>query len=615
VTLLIAADSKQPAGPGPDLADYRTVETAITARISQASPGRAGQTGYLGVNVARDAAGKLVIAEVQPASPGDKAGLKSGDVVSQLDGQPVATTEGFRAGLQSKGVGETVTIGVVRDGKSLEVKATLTALSKPMRLGVERALFGARLGEAKENEGAPIESITPESPAASAGLKVGDHILKINGEALNRAAELSDAVAERKPGDVLTVTYRRDNKEAEVKVTLAADRGQGFGGRGFGGGFGGGGFGRGGEAPFNPTPWKKDVLRLAVVRFEFSDTKHNDKIAAGDWEQALFSRNTYANKENVTGQTVHGSLNDYFQEQSAGALRIEGKVFDWVELSKKRGDYSQGSGTSNRAAPLIEAVDKLLTRDGKEALKDFDALFFIYAGDMVRSNRGAVYYPHAGAFQSQGKRWNYLLAPEGGSRMTPLNGYVRECGLLLGLPSLAARTENVGSEGCGAWCLMSNPLTTGRPQHLCAWCKETLGWVKPVIIDPTVKQKLILAPIEDSAKECFKVLVKPDGSEYFLLENRKKKGFDADLPGEGLLIWRVVNGKPVLEESHGIEGAAGPRTLAEHIPYPSPANNAFTPLTTPSSVSPKGGGLPVHITEIRRLADGRITFQIGYEYR
>ena len=121
------------------------------------------------------------------------------------------------------------------------------------------------------------------------------------------------------------------------------------------------------------------------------------------------------------------------------------------------------------------------------------------------------------------------------------------------------------------------------------------------MIDPALKQKLVLGPVEDSPKECFKVLARPDGSEYFLLENRKKKGFDASLPGEGLLIWRVVQGRPILEESHGVEGPAGPRVFLDSVPFPSNSNRAFTPFTTPSSRSQLGGGLPVHITNIRRL--------------
>src|SRR3954451_14128336 len=110
-----------------------------------------------------------------------------------------------------------------------------------------------------------------------------------------------------------------------------------------------------------------------------------------------------------------------------------------------------------------------------------------------------------------------------------------------------------------------------------------MGWLKPTVIDPTVKQKLILAPVEQSNKECYKVLVRPDGSEYFLLENRRKTGFDSSLPAEGLLIWRVLGNRPILEESHGISGPAGPRVFLPAVPYPSRANEAFTPYSMPSS--------------------------------
>src|SRR5262249_33280207 len=146
------------------------------------------------------------------------------------------------------------------------------------------------------------------------------------------------------------------------------------------------------------------------------------------------------------------------------------------------------------------------------------------------------------------------------------------------------------------WCAMSNQIGNGRPQHFGAWSKEQLGWLKPAVIDPTVKQKLVLAPVEGSSKECFKVLMRLDGSEDLLLENRTKKGWDHELPGEGLLIWHVVDGRPLIEESHGITGPSGPRSFLSSVPYPSKSNNAFTPYTTPSSRAQKGGGLPVFIT-------------------
>ena len=62
------------------------------------------------------------------------------------------------------------------------------------------------------------------------------------------------------------------------------------------------------------------------------------------------------------------------------------------------------------------------------------------------------------------------------------------------------------------------------------------------------------------------------------------------------------------------EGPAGPRAFPASVPFPSQANNSFTPYTTPSSRSLLGGGLPIHITNIHQLADGRLTFQIGYEF-
>jgi len=591
------------AEPKSDLAEYRTIENAVTTRVSLAPPGLAGQTGYLGASVQRDGQGRLVVEEVQTDSPAAKAGLKKGDIVTHVGEQAVKTPEAFREWLQTRGPGTSVKLGLMREGKPAEATATLAATSRPMKAGAQRVFFGVELGEPKEGEGVRVARVESNSPAATAGLKSDDILAKIDGREVIRASVLPDILAEKKPGDTVTCLVRRDGKEVELKVTLAAERGRG----------GPPGGGRGEGPP--PEPWKKDVFRLAVICIEFPDVKHNEKAPAKEWEEALFSRNTYRQKNNATGQPVHGSLNDYYQEQSGGALRVEGKVFDWIEVGKKRGDYQQGTGTSNKTALPSEAVDKVAARDGKEAFKDFDGFLFIYAGEVVRTNRGALYYPHAGGITHQGKRFPYLLGPEGGSKMTAINGFAKEFGQVLGLPDLASRPADAGSEGLGVWCAMSTPITSGSPQHYCAWAKEKLGWVKPAVIDPTVKQKLVLSPIAESPKECFKVLVRPDGSEYLLLENRKKKGFDADLPGEGLLIWRVVNDRPVLEESHGVEGPTGPTVHLSTVPYPSQANKAFTPDTTPSSRSPLGGGLPVHITEIRKLPDGRITFHIGYEYR
>ncbi len=575
-----------------DPSEYRTVDQAVRITVKPAA-GTPGQTGYLGVSVERNTQGQLVVAEVQPDSPGAKAGVKKGDVVTRVGEHAVQTPDAFREWVQTHNPEETVKLVLVREGKPVEVSATLAATSRPKKAG-SRVYLGLELGAPKEGEGVVVSQVAPNSPAANAGLKPGDLVVKIDGGEFRRAGRLTDLLGGKRPGDTLLVTVHRDGKDVELKATLTSDQ-------------------RGREA-LAPVLWKKERFRLGVVLFEFPDVKHNAKVPAREWQELLFSRGVYTMKENATGQKVYGSLADYFAEQSAGAFELEGRVFDWVELSKKRGEYVQGSGTSNRTAPLAEAVSKLEARDGKDVLKGLDGLLFVYAGELVRGNRGSVYYPHAGVLRI-GERLPYLLQAEGGTKMTTVGGLVKPMAQALGLPDLAARPEDRGSEGLGPWCALSDPSTDSRPQHLGAWAKEKMGWIHPVTIDPSVKQKLVLAPIEDSPKECIKVLVRPDGSEYFLLENRRKRGFDTELSGEGLLIWRVVHDRPVLEESHGVEGPSGPTVHLAEVPYPSQANNAFTPETTPSSRSPLGGGLPVWITEIRRLPDGRVAFQIGYEYR
>ena len=604
--LRAGAQTAEPKGP--DLSEYKTVETAITTKIKKAGAPQVGSPGYLGVSLNPTADGKLVVSDVEDGSPAAQVGLLAGDVLLKLDAREVTNPEVFRSALQTRSAGETMRLTVQRGKDNLDLSATLIATSRVMQPGQKRAIMGVQVED--EGDLVKLKAVTTGLPADKAGLKAGDVILKIDGKMVSPAVPLASLLADRKPGDTVAVLIKAQakGKDKEVKVVLVAEEtvvGK-KGGKG----------GKGGAPGWDTramTSWKKDTYRLAIVCIEYPDVKHNDKITSKLWEDALFSTKTYVNAS-ATGQRVFGSLHDYYQEQSFGKLKVEGKCFDFVTVGKKRAEYAAANTGPAKTALLGEALDALYKRDGKDALKGFDGIFFLYAGDRVQTNRGGLYWPHRSTFTHQGNRWSYYIVQEGGAKMCDISVICHEFGHMLGLPDLYARPEQPGSEGVGVWCAMSNQVGGGKPQHFCAWSKEQLGWITPALIDPTVKQKLILSPIEDSPKQCFKVLARPDGSEYFLLENRKKKGFDQSLPAEGLSIWRVVQNKPILEESHGIEGPSGPRVFLNAVPFPSPANSAFTPYTTPSSRAQLGSGLPVHITNIRRLPDGRITFFIGYEY-
>ena len=449
-----------------------------------------------------------------------------------------------------------------------------------------------------------IVQVDSESPAAKAGLKTGDTVIAVDGNALTQRDTFRELLFAHAVGDTVKLTTRRSGKESIASIVLAPTSNPMAEKENDGSRKSGSWDNRLGAS------FRKNTYKLAVILVEFPDVPINGKISPRDWEESLFSKGTFTDK-NVTGQPVFGSMNDYYLEQSCGQLTVEGKVFDPVKATKKRIEYVS---TATRTALLSECIDLLRARE-KDALKGFDGICFIYAGDSAAAQRSSLFWPHRASFtHKNNERFSYFIVPEGGTRMYNISTISHEFGHMLGLPDLYAKPEVPGMEGVGGWCAMSQQNRGGRPQHFCAWSKEQLGWIKPTIIDPAVPQKLVLSPIEGNTEQCFKVLIKPDGSEYLLLENRAKTGFDKELLGEGLLIWHVTDGRPILEESHGIAGPNGPRSFPTSVPYPSKANASYTPYTIPSSKAFKPGGKPVYITNIRRLPDGKIAFQIGYEY-
>jgi hypothetical protein len=115
-----------------------------------------------------------------------------------------------------------------------------------------------------------------------------------------------------------------------------------------------------------------------------------------------------------------------------------------------------------------------------------------------------------------------------------------EVGHLFGLPELYAPGAAT-HEGIGKWGLMGQGTWVGRgnaPPHLEAWSKLKLGWVDVVTIDaPALGVRL---PAVTEAPLVVKIPAVPERPhEYYLLENRRRTGHDAALPGDGILVWHV----------------------------------------------------------------------------
>lgn len=165
--------------------------------------------GYLGVTVQdidaemaeqfdlKQRTGALV-ADVVPDSPADKAGLKGGDVVTQLDGKPVKDSRHLKLTVGSFQPGEKVSAEVLRDGKPVKVEIAITAQPKNLALagmaGGEEdtgTLNGVGVSDLDREaraqfripsnvRGALVTSVEPDSAAALAGLQPGHVILEIN---------------------------------------------------------------------------------------------------------------------------------------------------------------------------------------------------------------------------------------------------------------------------------------------------------------------------------------------------------------------------------------------------------------------------------------------------
>ena len=83
----------------------------------------------LGVGTVENA-DACVIDRIVPGSPADRAGFQTGDVIENVDGQTVSDFNELVQIIQSKRIGETVTITCRRDGKQLERQVKLSPIEK-----------------------------------------------------------------------------------------------------------------------------------------------------------------------------------------------------------------------------------------------------------------------------------------------------------------------------------------------------------------------------------------------------------------------------------------------------------------------------------------------------
>jgi serine protease Do/serine protease DegQ len=157
-----------------------------------------------------NAVGALV-SQVVEGSPAEKAGIRTGDVITAVNGQTVKSNSELRNSIGLLRVGDRVEIGLVRDGKPMHVTAVIADAAADVSGGpasIHKSFEGASLADAPDAGGALVRSVEPGSAAAQAGLRADDLIVGANRGRVGNLRELRDRA---KGAAVLVLEVKRGN--------------------------------------------------------------------------------------------------------------------------------------------------------------------------------------------------------------------------------------------------------------------------------------------------------------------------------------------------------------------------------------------------------------------
>jgi serine protease Do len=154
-----------------------------------------------------------LISQVYEGSPGEKAGLKAGDIIAQIDGKKIKDSQDVVREVLKRQIGQQILLEVIREGKRVEIPVTTAQMpSTPTErkpAGPGKEWFGLRvttvtpdidkqLGLTKA-EGVVIEGVEMGSTAQGAGLRKGDVILEVNRQRIKDESDYRNAMEKIKP--------------------------------------------------------------------------------------------------------------------------------------------------------------------------------------------------------------------------------------------------------------------------------------------------------------------------------------------------------------------------------------------------------------------------------
>lgn len=298
-------------------------------------------------------------------------------------------------------------------------------------------------------------------------------------------------------------------------------------------------------------PWKASSSRYTsypttgsqkalVVLVQFSD---NSFTYGYDYFDSML---------NETGYGSYGSARDYYVENSGGNFLPEFDVFGPVTLAHPMTYYSANDDAKAHEM-VVEACNAL---NNQINFADYDRdndgwvdnVYVFYAGYGEADGGGFnTVWPHSSNVFRKGSTLlldgvqigqyacsNELMANS--RQLVGIGTFCHEFGHVLGLPDLYS-TSDASILTPGYWSLMDhgNYANNGYcPVAMTAFERYFLGWSQPMVIND--KSNILLPSIDNN----FGYRINgSDSEEYFILEYRRKTGWDTYAPGEGLLVWHI----------------------------------------------------------------------------
>jgi serine protease Do len=179
-----------------------------------------------------------LVRDVQPGSPAEKAGFKSGDAITAVDGQQVKDDRDLSSRIADMAPGKSVNITYWRDGASHNTTLTLGTFPSDEQLAANDKKqqqqqdtsstslsdFGLSVQPSNDDSGVAVSDVDPNGQAAEAGIQPGDEILKVGNTQVKTPSDIEKEVAAAKASGLKAVRLmiKSGNQTQFVALSFAA---------------------------------------------------------------------------------------------------------------------------------------------------------------------------------------------------------------------------------------------------------------------------------------------------------------------------------------------------------------------------------------------------------